>query len=400
MLSRLNIYRHEKQYDLIYENYGKLVYSLFTPKEYKEKDIDKLMDMRQYSLIKDKYYSYPKEVSKLYDKEFNKLYKEKQFFKLQEKYPGLILSSVIRKDYKYETGKRLTLSKAYKYKILTKKQVIGFTYFSSLLALITSLTIADIKTSNHPLLFIPIKACYNFNSSIIFYKEVEEYDNELAKYADNFDLETMSDLEIIVKVMNDIRSNTYYGNRVDEPYKGTYFRLELNDTNDIGVCRHMADKFTTIMNLINPDYKAINMIVNLNKTYLINTCNIYGKEESVNSIETTIKQEDYHETEIGNHLVTLLKPREGNYYLVVDVTNPSIGVLENGKIHMFNNDSTESLKYVPYGQIYIYEDNSVNVINRKMLLSNFVNLNFAELKDKYGLDKQNETIEKIKTLDF
>jgi hypothetical protein len=193
-----------------------------------------------------------------------------------------------------------------------------------------------------------------------------------------------------------VRSNTYYGNRVDEELRGTYFRLELDDTNDIGVCRHMGDKYTTIMNLIYPDYKAQNMVVNLNTTYMLNTCNIYGKEESGNEVEAELEDYDYNESEIGNHLVTILKPREGNYYLVVDVTNPSIGVLDNGKIHMFNNDSTESIRYNPLGQ-YFLVSNGTNV---KIALDNMYSKNhsfdYNELDKEYGIDAQIKVLNKIK----
>lgn len=398
MTSKLKIYKQEGQYDLIYKNYGKLLYNLVTPKDYKDKDIKNLLDQEQYCLIMNKYFKYPKNVSKLSDKYFEKLDKEGLYFELQEKYPGLNLLRVLKKDFKKESGKRFNLRNGLKYKVIRKSHVITISYVSSLLLLVLSLTYADIKTSKYPLCFVPLVAINHLEHNIEYYNQAKEYDQELAKYASQFNLEEMSDLDVIITVMNYVRSNTYYGNRVDEELRGTYFRLELDDTNDVGVCRHMGDKYTTIMNLIYPDYKAQNMVVNLNTTYMLNTCNIYGKEESGNEVEAELEDYDYNESEIGNHLVTILKPREGNYYLVIDVTNPSIGVLDNGKIHMFNNDSTESMKYVPYGQAYIFADDSFSNINGRFFTSKFTNVNFDELKQIYGLDAQNETIDKIKTL--
>ena len=395
MSIKLFNYINEKNFDLIYENYGKLAYSFFTPKKYKEKDIEKLMQEEQYEKIECKYFSYPKEVTRLGKKDFAKLNKEHKYFQQQEKYSGLNYLHVISNDYKYETGKRLTIPKALKYKIIRKSHVITISYVSSLALLLGAFTYADLKTSKYPLLLMPAKYIFNCNNKIIYYQDVKEYDENLKDYASQFNLDEMTDEEIIVKVMEDIRSNTYYGHREETKYYGVYFRLELDENNNIGVCRHMADKFTTIMNLINPDYQATNMIVNLNTNIDVNKCDIYGKEQTGNVISDNLEYYEYNVSEVGNHLVTLLKPREGNYYLVVDVTNPSIGILENGKIHMFNNDSTESMKYVPYGQAFVFEDSSFIDINRKMLSSYLTKFNFDELEKQYGLDAQNEIIKTL-----
>ena len=45
---------------------------------------------------------------------------------------------------------------------------------------------------------------------------VNEYDANLEEYASQFNTDTMSTMEIVMTVMNDIRSNTYYGTPKEE----------------------------------------------------------------------------------------------------------------------------------------------------------------------------------------
>ena len=86
------------------------------------------------------------------------------------------------------------------------------------------------------------------------------YDEKLKEYASQFDTSTMSETEIIVTVMRDIREKTYYDNSFDRSGIGNNYRSVLDDNNNHGVCRHMADKFTTIMNMIDPRYEAYNLL--------------------------------------------------------------------------------------------------------------------------------------------
>ncbi len=236
-------------------------------------------------------------------------------------------------------------------------------------------------------------AIQNENEEIALEEEV--YDEKLKEYASQFDTSNMSETEIIVTVMRDIRENTYYDNSFDRSGIGNNYRLVLDDNNNHGVCRHMADKFTTIMNLIDPEYDACDMVVNMvDGTYP--KCNIYGLESNDPEFYNNYSYEPAKLHPSGNHLVTVIKSKEHDCYFVVDVTRPAIGVLENGKIHLFNDNSTESLKYQPYGQIFRFPEHDFEKVNEYMIDSYSNDYNYDELDSIYGLDAQNKMLEKIK----
>lgn len=236
-------------------------------------------------------------------------------------------------------------------------------------------------------------------------KLVKEYDANLKEYASKFNTDNMSSIDIIMTVMNDIRSNTYYG-YPEENISYDYPRLTLNEYNNIGVCRHMADKFTTIMNLIDPRFEAKNLAVTIDsecdnfefpdierpisKEYL---------EMLKSSDERNVEEETFLE-KLGNkifanHLVTILKPIEDDCYLVVDVTNPSIGVLDDMKIYTFNAEQYEFLEYSPATQVLAYND-TFETVNKEVLSSMVEDIDIEELDNKYGLEAQNKVLKKIK----
>ena len=232
---------------------------------------------------------------------------------------------------------------------------------------------------------------------------VKEYDANLEEYASQFNTETMSTMEIVMTVMNDIRSNTYYGIPEDEIL--IYPRLSLDDTKNIGTCRNMADKFTTIMNLIDPKFQAKNFAVSLDTD-----CNTFTFCDIERPIEPKFL-EQYEKGEmplmelskfagkfLANHLVTVMKSLEDDYYLVIDVTNPSIGIFKDGKVYTFNAEEYKFVDYRPFSQVFTYTE-AFDDINRGLLLSIFKDIDLEEANEKYGVDAQNKVLEKIKRLD-
>ena len=224
-------------------------------------------------------------------------------------------------------------------------------------------------------------------------EEIISYDENLEKYAAKYDTDKMSNMEIIMSVMNDIRSNTRYGINDDIEEINGYGRLVLDDSNDIGVCRHMADKFTTTMNMINPEFEAFNLCVYLNtecKTYTL--CNIDRPfyDDVVNNDEENSNSKN------ANHMVTVLKPIGEECFLVVDVTNPSIGVINDGNIYMFNTNDYTFIEYRPIAQFIMSINNSFSIANKDIALSYIQNIDLDKLNDEYGLENQNKVLENIK----
>ena len=266
-------------------------------------------------------------------------------------------------------------------------------------------------------------------NAILEYREiVMENDKSLQEYASKFDSDNTSSFEIILTVMNDIRPNILYGEPGIEESK-YYPRLVLNDENNIGVCRHMADEFTTIMNLIDPRFEAYNVAVKLDNDGKLVCCNIsmpmakksksdneeYDDTENNTNQKTPNTQSDndidddtnkegkllgkikeYISQEKANHEITILKPIDEDYYLVIDVTNPSIGAIYKGKIYMFNSHEFTSEEYRPIKQYDISIDDTFWGVNEAFISSYFQDIDLDELDKKYGLEQQNKILKKIR----
>lgn len=329
---------------------------------------------------------------------------EERYFDLCSKYPKKINYSEIKDfDAEMETGDKF---KKINYDI---RNLAVYHDFNDLKYKLKKSTIFCLALTTSA--FIEITGLLKLEQKKIYLdnkETIDSYDDELEKYASKFDSSKMSTLEIIMTVMNEIRSNTEYGFDYNEEELGNNFRVVLNDNNKVGVCRHMADKFTTIMNMIDERYEAQNLAVYLNqKTKNFIMCNIeqpaseeYQKE--LKNSKTEENETEDNDTKLANHMVTILKPIDCNYYLVVDVTNPSIGLLNNGKIYMFNysenDDNSKNNDYIEYRPFneYVMDPYSFVKINNEILLSYFQNINIKELNNLYGLENQNKILKKIK----
>ncbi len=365
-----------------------------------------------------------------------KLEKEKRYLDILERYPAYVPD--IRKlniDSCMETGKKFNM-----FKYIFNDLVIykNFKYY------ITKLTILVKKAVCYIIFVIylgvslglsalGISRSIDHRNTYKKYKEkIIEYDAGLEKYASQFDNDTMSEMEIIMSVMNDIRSNTKYGQVPDGMEVPHYYRLALNEQNDIGVCRHMADKFTATMNKIDPRYQAFNLSVKLEDARGFTMCDVERPfkgqdiqldddlneedvcEDSENNEDSNTQenneQKDENGTTVvtntsantidqnwhGNHLISVIKPIGKDYYLVIDATNPSIGVLKNGKIYMFNSKTDDVFEYKPIGQYGMSFEEGLRKANVAFLQSNFQSVDLEELEELYGLEAQNETLTKIK----
>ena len=324
-----------------------------------------------------------------------KLLLENRYFELFENYSYTNYSKALNFESMIETGKKynrlkykinnLVIYKDYnfikelKYTLL-KYSMYGIITFNSFFILMSGM----LKQTNID--------TYNNNQ-----EEIIEYDKNIEEYVKSIDTNNMTTMEIIMKVMNDIRSNTQYGINPDKEDIYNNYRLVLDNNNDIGVCRHMADKFTTTMNMINPEYEAYNLLVHLNSDCnTFKSCDI-EKPLSKQYLENNDSNEEteLNKKMLANHMVTVLKDKEHNCYLVVDVTNPSIGILKNGKIYMFNSNDYTFIEYRPISQ-YITNYNHYSDVNIEFLLSNLKNNDIEELDKIYGLKSQNKTLKKIK----
>ena len=401
MLLNILNYRKEKKYELIYEEYGKRLYNLFTPKKYKDKDKELLMENKDYNTILNKYYIGEFEnakINKLIKQDKDNLIKDYRFLELCQKYSYVgnkLYKKMYKAEFEYETGEKYTIKNLKKYDL--KKEKFYRIYKDTIIK--KAIFYASLPFAFLGLLNL-LSASVNGLSEISNSKIIKEYDEKLVKDVEKYN--NMSDSEMVVSLLDDIRSNTYYEDKGDDFAIGNNYRLVLNDNNNHGVCRHMADKYTNSINLISDDYKAFNMIVYLKPDSHIILNNTIGLEKldpewkhpaDVEQPKLRVHIIDIATKFFGNHQVSVIWSDKYNCYLVIDPTNPSIGVLEDGKIRMLNYDTTEFIEYRPTGQYLFYAGDNYIRANKALYESYKYDVDYDALKEEYGLDAQNKILE-------
>lgn len=138
------------------------------------------------------------------------------------------------------------------------------------------------------------------------------------------------------------------------------------------------------------------------------TCNINNTLNIRKSTINSEKQEDKQENVTtvnekwlkytGNHAVVLLELPNENVKLIIDPTNPSIGIFQNGKITIFNEKyNKNSMLYIPLGSvIHKGVEGLIDVSSNYFTSWGFEN--YDELNKNYGVKAQNEALEEVRAL--
>lgn len=355
----------EKKYDEIYQKYGRETYLRVVSNKHQIRDIDKLMD-------------------------------EGRFFELYEKYGEKIYRDYLREMKKVDVENELGIKFKFNNYLFFENMTQNLKIIRNQAAkVMLGLTIVSGGFSTM------ISSQYDQvieNNSKVYQSEIKDYDEEIKTYAEHINSMNLSDLEIIMKVMNDMW-NSIDGYKTPDMYDAIgYPRLALY-MDGYGVCRNMADDFTARMNAINPNYEACNLNVylkeaeinNIRRTTLVNYNIIADNSEQEENID--------YKSEIisnltGNHMVSCVKLKEDDVLLIVDPTNPSIGVLKNGEITMLSNQMMKGIKIKPVGNLMLGSDNRKEYL-KKLTESLFTAGDINTLKEKYGITSQNEILEEI-----
>lgn len=405
-----------RQYDQLYTLFGKTIYNLFAPLEHKKKDIKKLMEEKNYGLIYQKYGQletmFIKGFKRLSTEEIKKLIQEKRYVELQNTYgdkkADKIRFKAYQDDIEYETGSKFkakTLASTKKTIHGLKEAIKGLTIFTTTIGVVIAGNVGEYIKENYK------------QSLIENEKIINEYDEEISNYATKIqELHLDNDLEIVMKVMDDMWKEIEYG----KPTKDItgLGRLAFTEEEKVGVCRNIADDFSARMNAINPEYNARNLTVKIDFNYYskdslanidrtikeTNETVINGEEnkekddnDEINEFLDKINLENYS----GNHMVTIFEPIKSDYTLVVDATNPSIGIIANGKIYMFSTENRKGIEYKPLGQIITVQNYDFNDINQEFTKSfiSFKSENeLSNIESEWNTEKQNEALKKIKAL--
>ena len=352
--------KKEKRYDDIYTLYGQDVYLYYAPEKYIKKDIKNLLKK---GLFEDIYTKYG---SPYYNSYIPKMEAIDIYMETEKKFKGLFNKA------------RRNLYKKY------------LAYFTSGALLLNAA----------PPLLISMRADQTISENARKYVEdIIGYDLWIKDYSEQIKKLNLNDLQTIMKVIDDMWQDIDGYGTPKKDVEG-FERLDFAKAGGVGVCRNMADDVTAKLNMINPEYNARNMNVyasdgkyRLNDiktkdapTYVPSETNSEPEENSNNMTRYT-----------GNHRVTLVDIKEDNVTLVVDPTNPSLGVFDKGAIYMFSSADGKGYESPYYRQALngskSQYDNGVTLIK-----SYFNNHDLEYLKNKYGIDAENKALEEAREI--
>ena len=390
--------KKDKNYEEIYQKYGQKLYIKNASTRYKREDLKKLSKEGRYMDI---YNKYGRDT-------YNKYLVQAQAREIREE-KGL-LSSVL-----------------FRIKSKTREIALGLGIFTA----ITVPTFTVIGAESTKKSIEEIQATYE--------EEIRENDEEIAKYAQEVRDMELNDTQIIMKVMDDMWERIDgYGTPSEEHDKTGILELALTDEKAQGVCRNFATDNAKRMNAINPKYNARVVTVYMDQDSYSELAdierNVIEDNETVSSDETKNEKENKvtnssdetkNEKEnkvtksqeiidnfivesFGNHMVTLVDIPEKDVTLVMDPTNPGIGVYINGKIVMLNPKAIKSDK--KYAEMSAKEWTTA-VINRggidgindtiKDMIKSYLHFDTVdevvdELIDEFGLEAQNKALEIVR----
>lgn len=266
------------------------------------------------------------------------------------------------------------------------------------------------------------------NNEVKYEKQIENYNREMFAYCDEIKKLNLSDLELFIKLFDDLWKRIDGYSRVADDVCGLE-RLYLKEENK-GSCRHFSDDMIAKLNYINPKYHARKIIVyvsdTLDDTYNLpikrtilpsnpnfskelfegfkkHMINEFGidyfnekmKDESIlKFIEESLDEQPVKED--GNHIVCAVDIPDKNITLMLDPTNSVIGYFKGKKIITFGGNKT-GYKYVKRRN---YIENKTSTFVRHELksgLNNFVP--YKIINRLYGEESQEEAYEKVLYVD-
>ena len=362
--------KKEKKYDDIFTLYGQTVYLFNTPEKYMKKDIKKLLKNGNFEDIYSKYGA--------------------------STYNGF-LSKMEAIDIYIETknsGKKF-LSRT---KNAFMKKVLPIT------------TTGAIAFNSIPLVMFPIMADSKLKENARTYsEEIISYDARVSDYAKQFEKLELTDIQVIMKVMDDMWKDIKGYGTPQKDIVG-FYRLDFLEPGGVGVCRNMADDVAAKLNVINPAYNArtLTVVADLEKKYKIANIkrNIYNPNSTVAN-DSNKKEEDYNEFEdkisaftksaFGNHKVVIMDIPNENLNLIVDPTNPSIGIFTNGKIYMFSTEDGTGISNPYYIQFFDGYDSQIDYQDR-VKNSYSYRINIEELREKWGIEAENKALNEAREI--
>lgn len=227
----------------------------------------------------------------------------------------------------------------------------------------------------------------SLENALKYSDDITRYNLEVELYAESIRNLDLSDLETIMKVVDD-QWKVYKYQQNDEFIYG-YPRVSLMK-DGYGVCLGFADDFTAKMNEINPEYDAKNIFCYLDDSLYSNnlkTVSIYREvlEETPENLQDNIPEK------YGNHTISSVRIPGEDYILTVDPINLTIGLLKDGEIYLFNNNSDDSLIFKEDGNYILGGDNYYSFKDTFYEMD----VSMDDLKDMYSYESQEKALKKV-----
>ena len=368
---KIKLLKKQEKYNQIYLDYGAEAYQKYTPSKVKKAELKKFKKEGRYEDIYNKYG--PAEHEKILVKAMYEEIKE-------AKGP---LKAIL-----WNIGKKLKIATAY-------TALIAATSATTL----TGMAMSDAEKN--------IK-----NNAIEYAADIEQYNNKINKYANEINEMNLTDVQVFMKVMDDMWGSIK-GYKTPELNLSGFYELDLATEEGYGVCRNMASDVAKKLNAINPEYNARVIPVGMGDTYY----QIANITRTVLQENETVSEHEGEETEtspdilakiFGNHMVTLVDVKEDNLTLVLDPTNPGIGIYKDGDIIMLNPvhdaSSNEKIEYEAKeytSAVIIRGEGMQGVVDTiKDYFSTYedANLTFEQIEEKYGLEAQNTALDEVREM--
>ena len=246
-------------------------------------------------------------------------------------------------------------------------------------------------------------------NSIKYENEIETYNKKINDYAKNVQDMKLTDVQTFMKVMDDMWSEMQ-GYKAPEKDIYGFYELDIATPEGYGVCRNFASDVAKKLNAINPKYNARTMKVYMgdNDRYMVANIdrNIIENNETVREKDNELNLSDEgidKLTEVlGNHAVTFVDIPEDNLIVVIDPTNPGIGIYKDGEIYMQNSRLEKETDFESKEVVNAFLSGEYGGMAHTVYtyLASFKDskLTAEEIESKYGIEAQNKALDEVRAM--
>ena len=353
--------KKEKNYEEIYRKLGSKEYVKNTPSSYRKKDL-------------------------------NKLVKEGKFEDIYSKYGKKVYNNLLSRAKYQEIKENKGRKSAILWRIKRSLKLTGL--------------YLGIASSTFTLSLPVLNASTTKENEIKYEKEIKNYDNKIKKYAEEVNELKLNDVQVFMKVIDDMW-NQIKGYKNPELDLTGFMELDLASEDGYGVCRNMASDVARKLNEINPDYNARTLVVNMGHDGQYKLADVKRKileeNETVDTDSSSRAVQNKMSDILGNHMITLVDVKSDNLIVVLDPTNPGIGIYQNGKIEMLNSVKGNELnfdtrKFTTFITSNGYKDGAESVIDFADSYQES-KLSPKQIEEKYGLDAQNQALKEVRKIE-